>query len=62
MFHGLLDDVVPVLNFNIFKKYLNSSFKDVLIKDGNHNLTEKNDIEILKKNLINWLSDKVTNE
>ena len=62
MFHGFLDDVVPVLNFDLFKKNLNSSYIDILIKNGKHNLTEKKDIEILKKNLINWLFDKVPNE
>jgi pimeloyl-ACP methyl ester carboxylesterase len=55
--HGGMDEVVPVTNAAALIKTITCEKRIVLIEDGGHNLSRDSDLEILRKNIVQWLRE-----
>ncbi len=56
--HGEGDSVVSVDNAESIHEECPSFTKQVIIKDGDHNLTEKRFLEALELSIVNWLTSQ----
>ena len=54
--HGGKDTVVPFINAAALTKNIRCDKRVILIEDGDHNLTRDSDIEILRNNIIEWVT------
>ena len=54
--HGGRDIVVPPSNVEILERHILSSFKKVIIGDGDHNLVRDSDINLIRDELLSWFS------
>ena len=60
LFHGLKDEVVPIsFSKKIFKICKNSKRKLIIIKNGDHSLSKKNDLKKICKELNRMISNKL---
>ena len=60
MFHGYNDEVVPIyFSKKILKIFLNSKKKLVIIKNGDHSLSKKNDLKKICKELNHIIFDLI---